>query len=577
MAGELRRRSSQASLDQAKDMIVAPQPGEERQRALVVCNGECNGNHNSVFARTYRENCHDLQVTPNTGVFRLLDPCGICVLRLRAVSFKNFFLGDRGCDAIFEGLFTSIPHVELVNLSGTGMRGSGAESMTRLFTSQEMPRLQSVDLSENPIPDNSFLPLLQWLVQNKSMFDLGLRGTLLSRDHQLTLMFQAIHNRSSKLGISGLKVAKDKLAELYKLYPEAGLQNAADHEFPGDLSKWLSGEAVGSHVVKKVDKNDEIAARMTFVSQLWQQSRERLRRLDGSGALSSASPRNPNHNRKQIVESVAKTPSNRPMAKTPSNRDQRFHTTPGGPILDDSFQRGNTFGKSKSQLGSSQRSRSEGAKEPRVDGLPIWAREMAREYPKLETRHKELQKRNNELELVVAQQQEEVDGMKNVQAQLEQKVAEQQEELNKLRIREVMLSKLLEENQTKQSKPDNETEQDPKTQREEQHRKSAFGYADDLMTKLTASFASEDTQAKSATASAAIREAWAADPEPAELPVMEREGSHVHMVKQLRENAEKAATADDKEAAAALKIQSIQRGKQARKEVQEKKAQQTQN
>lgn len=65
---------------------------------------------------------------------------------------------------------------------------------------------------------------------------------------------------------------------------------------------------------------------------------------------------------------------------------------------------------------------------------------------------------------------------------------------------------------------------------------------------------------------------------------MEREGSHVHMVKQLRENAEKTdsqigseesaakKSEHDEETAAALKIQSMQRGKQARKEVQEKRA-----
>merc|ERR1719387_1787293 len=102
-----------------------------------------------------------------------------------------------------------------------------------------MPRLQSVDLSENPIPDATFLSLLQWLVTNTAMFDLGVQGTLLTRDHQLVLMFQAVHNRRVKLGAAGSKVARDRLVELYKLHPEAAIQSSADNEFPGDLiSKW---------------------------------------------------------------------------------------------------------------------------------------------------------------------------------------------------------------------------------------------------------------------------------------------------------------------------------------------------
>lgn len=534
----------------------------------MVCGGECEGNHNTVFCRTYRESCNDLQVTPNTGVLRLLHPSSFCVLRLRAISFKNFFLGDRGCDAIFEGLFPSIPHVELVNLSGTGMRTSAVEHMIHLFTNQEMPRLQSVDLSENPIPDIMFLPLLQWLVTNTSMFDLGAQGTLLTRDHQLVLMFQAVYNRRTKLGISGCKVARDRLLELYKQYPEAAVQSCADQEFPGDLSKWVATEKDVSPVGGSGEPaaKSEMDARISFVVQNWQQNRERLRRqrrntTDPGSPLSS----NRHHSRKQIAETAAKSISSRPVAKEVTKIEDHRRGTGGVTSI--------TPG---SVRGSSQRSRSEGAKEPWVDGLPIWARQMARQYPTLEKANKELQIRNNELQ----EQLNSLSGSKDMlvrQTELEQKVADQEAEIMKLK-------ELLREKQVKKYEEVYQDDKTTKKNKSEEHRQSAEMYAQDIQAQLEARFCAETGPETSLTAD--LISVTSMETEAPEF--VAREGSHVQMVRQLRDNAGKAsaeygcaedgaAFAEDEEtAAAALKIQSMQRGKKARKEVQEKKAQHTQ-
>lgn len=221
------------------------------QQSLPSCYGDCDGNHNAVFSRNYKETCQDMSISPNSAVLRLAsaDPKAMCLLRLKALSFRNFLLGDRGIEALLEGLFPNLPHLELVNLAGTGLRNSSAARLLQVFSNTtEMPKLCALDFGDNPAltTQGIFEPLLRASERNPNFLDLGVRNTGIDRISEMVLHIQLVVNRQEKMlldidaqrsQMDGHSSPSARMQALYKAYPEAKIEGGLDEDFP-DSDRW---------------------------------------------------------------------------------------------------------------------------------------------------------------------------------------------------------------------------------------------------------------------------------------------------------------------------------------------------
>merc|ERR1712217_476234 len=119
---------------------------------------------------------------------------GTCFCNLQVISFRNFFLGDRGLDGLLP-LFKFARALRHLSLASNGMREAFLQHLsTALLEPTFLFHLISLDLSHNPISSASMDDLLKLLPQRKGLLLIGLTGTALADTYRQQAMRQILAN-----------------------------------------------------------------------------------------------------------------------------------------------------------------------------------------------------------------------------------------------------------------------------------------------------------------------------------------------------------------------------------------------
>merc|ERR1712242_327874 len=134
----------------------------------------------------------------NSGVRNMLTNCtrgeGTCFCNLEVVSFRNFFLGDRGLDGLIP-LFKFARSLKYLSLAGNGMRETSLKHFSTVMLEPTfLFYLIALDLSHNPITSSSVDLLLPVLPQRPGLLLIGLTGTALAGTYRQQALRQILIN-----------------------------------------------------------------------------------------------------------------------------------------------------------------------------------------------------------------------------------------------------------------------------------------------------------------------------------------------------------------------------------------------
>jgi len=176
------------------------------------CDGNCEGKHNGALETKYRKDCMARSITPNSAVVANLQQLAPCFASLSAVSFRNYFLGDRGAEVVLQ-LFAYSQQVRLLNLSGVGLR---SHTLRTLCVCLAKHPLHAVDVSENRLGPAAFEPLFAFLALHPTTYEMCVYKTGITAHDAMVLQCQMVHNR--QLSEGGAACADAQLHELYSQY-----------------------------------------------------------------------------------------------------------------------------------------------------------------------------------------------------------------------------------------------------------------------------------------------------------------------------------------------------------------------
>jgi len=151
-------------------------------------------------------------ITPNSAVVANLQQLAPCFASLSAVSFRNYFLGDRGAEVVLQ-LFAYSQQVRLLNLSGVGLR---SHTLRTLCVCLAKHPLHALDVSENRLGPAAFEPLFAFLALHPTTYEMCVYKTGITAHDAMVLQCQMVHNR--QLSEGGAACADAQLHELYSQY-----------------------------------------------------------------------------------------------------------------------------------------------------------------------------------------------------------------------------------------------------------------------------------------------------------------------------------------------------------------------
>jgi len=175
----------------------APRQSRVSRRARML-RYMCPKTHRDYLRdKVYSAKCLEHDCRRNTGVLDLVTKSDPCFCRLNTISFKNFYLGDRGVVALLS-LLGENHYLKSLNLAGNGLHYDGCVALTTTLKDPDAyTDLRAVDVSCNPLCAKSFHCLKALVVAKRNLVLLGTAETSLPMHMRNILIACVLKNARS--------------------------------------------------------------------------------------------------------------------------------------------------------------------------------------------------------------------------------------------------------------------------------------------------------------------------------------------------------------------------------------------